>query len=190
MPPRPKITKEMVIDAAVEIAREAGWENINARTVSNKLNCSTHPVMYHFATIEELKLAAFERADRFHSEYIMNVSGNEDDIMLGIGLNYIRFAVDEPNLFRFLFQSGYAEGKSLLEIINSEMLTPVISALQKGMNLDLDRTKEVFITLAMFVHGYASIIANNSLEFDEGLIEKHLKRVYAGAISAIQKEAK
>lgn len=188
MPPKPKITKEMVIDAAFEVVREAGWENINARTVSNKLNCSTHPVMYHFATIEELKLAAFERTDQFHSEYLMNVSGNEDEIMLGIGLNYIRFAVDEPNLFRFLFQSGYAEGNSLLEMINSEGLMPVLSAMQQGMNLELDQTKEVFITLAMFVHGYASIIANNSLEFDEKLIAKHLERVYTGAILAMQEE--
>ena len=111
--------------------------------------------------------------------------------MLGIGLNYIRFAVDEPNLFRFLFQSGYAEGNSLLEMINSEGLKPVLSAMQQGMNLDLGQidlgqTKEVFITLAMFVHGYASIIANNSLEFDEKLIAEHLERVYTGAILAIQ----
>ncbi len=188
MPPKPKITKEMVIDAAFEIAREAGRENINARTVSNKLNCSTHPVMYHFAAIEELKLAAFKRTDQFHSAYLMRVSGNEDEIMLGIGLNYIRFAVDEPNLFRFLFQSGYAEGSSLLEMIDSEELMPVLSAMQRGMNLDLNRTKEVFITLAMFVHGYASMIANNSLAFDEKLIAKHLERVYAGAVSAIQEE--
>ena len=52
MPPKVKVTKDMVIDAAFEIAREAGAENINARTVAKKLNCSTQPVMYHFATIE------------------------------------------------------------------------------------------------------------------------------------------
>lgn len=67
---------------------------------------------------------------------------------------------------------------------------PVLSAMQQGMNLDLDQTKEVFITLAMFVHGYASIIANNSLEFDEKLIAKHLERVYTSAILAIQEEMK
>ena len=190
MPPKPKITKEMVVDAAFDVARETGWENINARTVAKKLNCSTQPVMYHFSTIEELKLAAFERADRFHTEYLMNVSGNENEIMLGIGLNYIRFAVDEPSLFRFLFQSGYAEGSSLLEMINADGLMPVLSVMQQGMELDLEQTKEVFITLAMFVHGYASIIANNSLTFDEKLIAKHLKRVYTGAVSAIREEMK
>ena len=66
MPPKAKITKEMVIDAAFEVARETGAENINARTVSKKLNCSTQPVMYHFATIEELKKAAYKKADWYH----------------------------------------------------------------------------------------------------------------------------
>lgn len=190
MPPKSKITKEMVIDAAFEIAREAGWEAINARTVSKKLNCSTHPVMYYFATIEELKRTAFKRTDRFHTAYLMRVSGSEEEILLGIGLNYIRFAVEEPNLFRFLFQSGYAEGNSLLDLIDSEELIPVLSAMRQGMNLDLDQTKEAFITLAMFVHGYASILANNALAFDEKLIAKHLERVYTGAVLAMREEMK
>ena len=69
MPAKVKATKEMIIDAAFEIARETGAENINARTVSEKLNCSTQPVMYHFATIEELKRAVYKKSDCYHSEY-------------------------------------------------------------------------------------------------------------------------
>lgn len=41
MPPRAKITKEMIVDAAFEVARESGAEHINARTISQKLGCST-----------------------------------------------------------------------------------------------------------------------------------------------------
>ena len=33
MPAKAKVTKEMIVDAAFAIAREAGVENINARTV-------------------------------------------------------------------------------------------------------------------------------------------------------------
>ena len=185
MPPKPKITRDMVIDAAFEVARKTGAENINARTVSKKLNCSTQPVMYHFATIEELRKAAYTKTDNYHIEYLMNIPETQEDIMLGIGVNYIRFAVEEPYLFRFLFQSGFVVENSLLEMINSEELIPVISAMQEEMDMNIEQTKEVFITLAMFVHGYASIIANNSLEYDEKLIEKHLERVYTGAILAM-----
>lgn len=190
MPPRTKITKEMVIDAAFEVAREAGGDNINARTVAKKLNCSTQPVMYHFATIEDLKKAVYAKLDRFHTEYIMNIQKPQAGAMLGIGLNYIRFAVKEPNLFRFLFQSGFAVENNLLEMINSNELTPVISAMQEALNLNVEQTKDVFITLAMFVHGYAGIIVNNALEYDEELVKVHLERAYKGAILAIQEEIK
>ncbi|MBD5523183.1 MAG: TetR/AcrR family transcriptional regulator [Lachnospiraceae bacterium] len=188
MPPKAKITKDMVIDAAFEIARTTGAENINARTVSEKLNCSTQPVMYHFSTIEELKKAAYAKSDHYHSEYLMNITNPQENVMLGIGLNYIRFAIEEPHLFRFIFQSGFAVENSLLEMIDSEELTPIISVMQKGMDMSIEQTKEVFITLALFVHGYASIITNNSLEYDEELIKLHLKRVYKGAILATQEE--
>ena len=188
MPPKARVTKDMVVKAAFEVARKTGAENINARTVSEKLNCSTQPVMYHFATIEELKRAAYAKADWFHTEYLMNIE--QHNILLGIGLNYIRFAVEEPHLFRFLFQSGFSTENSLLEMINSEELKPVISTMQKTMNLNIEQTKEVFVTLALFVHGYASIIINNSLEYNEKIIELHLERVYAGAILAIQEQVK
>ena len=182
MPPKARVTKDMVINAAFEVARKTGAENINARTVSKKLNCSTQPVMYHFATIEELKKAAYEKADKYHTEYLMSIPETQKNIMLEIGLNYIRFAIKEPNLFQFLFQSGFAVENSLPEMINSEELIPVISVMQKEMNMNMEQTKEVFVILALFVHGYASIIANNSLEYDEKLITTHLKRVCTGAI--------
>ena len=62
---------------------KSGVENINARTVAKKLNCSTQPVMYHFETIEELKKATYAKADRFHTEYLMNIKEPQEGIMLG-----------------------------------------------------------------------------------------------------------
>ncbi len=189
MPPKAKITKEMVIDAAFEVTRAEGAENVNARTVAKKLGCSTQPVMYHFSKIEDMKKAVYEKSNWFHTEYLMNVDPRED-VLLGIGLNYIRFAVEEPNLFRFLFQSGFAVENSVLQMVEAEELKPVLSAMQEEIKLNEAQTKEIFLTLALFVHGYASIIANNSLEFDEAVAATHLERVYMGARLALQEETK
>ena len=186
MPPKPKITREMVVDAAFEVARQTGSENINARTVSKQLNCSTQPVMYHFATIEALIKAAYEKADNYHTQYLMHIPETQKDVLSGIGLNYIRFAVEEPNLFRFLFQSGFIAENTILAMIGSPELVPVISAVQEETKLNISQTKEIFMILAMFVHGYASITANNALTYDEKLISTYLKRVYTGAVLAIQ----
>ena len=187
MPPKTRVTEEMIISAAMEVIRQSGFENINARTVSGQLRCSTQPVMYHFSTMDNLKKAAYRQADHLHTQYLMSVPPGQDPV-LGIGLNYIRFAVEEPQLFRFLFQSGYAQENSLLEMVDSEELAPVLSAMQEGTGLSRKQTRDVFITVAMFAHGYASIIANNHLEFDEKLIAEHLERTWNGAVLAAEQE--
>ena len=187
MPPKSRITRDMIVNAAAEIVRESGAEAVNARTVAQKLNCSTQPVMYHFATMEALKRAVYSQVDRFHTDCLMHGSGKNDPL-LEIGLNYIRFAIEEPHLFRFLFQSGYAKENNLLEMISSEELAPVLSAMQEGIGLDMEKTREVFLTVALFAHGYASIIANNGLEFDEDLVAVHLERAFIGAVLAAGQE--
>lgn len=190
MPAKVKVTKDMIIDAAFAIAREAGVESINARTVSERLHCSTQPVMYHFATIEELKRTVYAKADRYHSEYLMNLKSPSNGLTLGIGLNYIRFAIEEPHLFRFLFQSDYFSGSTLLELIDAEELAPVLSAMQSALGIGMEQTKKVFLTVFLFAHGYASIIANNSLKYDEELINSQLEQAYRGAILAAREQKK
>ena len=189
MPPKIRVTEDSIISAAIEVARQNGFEHINARTVSGQLRCSTQPVMYHFLTIDNLKKAAYRQVDRLHTQYMMNTPPGQHPI-LGIGMNYIRFAVEEPQLFRFLFQSGYAEENSLLEMVDSEELVPVLAAMQADAGLSMEKIRNVFITVALFAHGYASIIANNHLEFDEKLIAEHLERAWNGAVLAAEQEEK
>ena len=188
MPARAKVTKEMILDAAFAVARETGAENISARTVSERLNCSTQPVMYHFATIEALKRAVYAKADRYHSEYLMDLKHPPKGAMLGIGLNYIRFAMEEPHLFRFLFQSDFFDGTTLLELVDAEELTPVLSAMGEALQMGREQTKQVFLTIFLFAHGYASIIANNSLQYNEETIHAQLEQAYRGAILAAREE--
>lgn len=188
MPPKIKITREMIVGAGFELVRENGIEGLTVRTIADRLGCSTQPILYGFKTAEEIRRAVYDKVNLFHTEYLMNLD-DPNGVMLGIGLNYIRFAIREPNLFRFLFQSGYAAENSLLEMVNSEELIPVLSAMRGAMGMNMERTKEVFLTIAMFAHGYASIIANNSLEYDEKLVAEHLKRAYKGAVFAAREES-
>ena len=172
MPPKVKITKEMIIDAAFEIARSEGAENINARTVSKKLGCSTQPVMYHFKTIEELKKNVYIKADEYHSEYITNIQS--ENPMKDIGLNYIRFAETEKNLFRFLFQTNEFIGKNISELINSEELQPIIAILSKEVEVNTEQAKTIFRSLFLIAHGYASMFANNEMTYDEQTIKRRI----------------
>ncbi|MCM1055245.1 MAG: TetR/AcrR family transcriptional regulator [Bacteroides sp.] len=188
MPPKAKITREMIVDAAFETARTAGAEEISARSVAERLGCSTQPIMYHFATIQELKRAAYEKADMLHTEYITGFEADRGDIMREMGLRYIRFAAEERNLFKFLFQSGLVAGGSVAGMIGAEGAAPVAELMSKAMGLDAERTKQVFLSVAMFAHGYASMLANNTMEYDENVIISHLTLAYRGAVLAVTEE--
>lgn len=187
--PKARITREMVVDAAFEVSRTSGAEQINARTVSEKLGCSTQPVMYHFATIEKLKRAVYTKADRYHTEYLMQTEGPPEDTPLAIGLNYIRFAIREPHLFRFLFQSGFAVESSLPEMLDSRELEPVLAAMREALGLGAEQTKQIFLTVALFTHGYASLLANNGLDYDEAAAARQLERVWRGAVLCEKEDA-
>ena len=182
MPPKAKITREMIIDAAFEIARNKGAQNINARTVSKKLGCSTQPVMYYFQTIEELKKAVYAKADEYHSEYITDI--HSDNPMEDIGLNYIRFAVTEKNLFRFLFQSNEFLVKNISELINSEELQPVTAVLSQEAGVNAEQAKTIFRSLFLIAHGYASMFANNEMVYDEQIVLSDLDLIFNGAVCA------
>lgn len=89
MPPKAKITREMVINAAFEIARTNGAKEISARTVAERLGTSTQPVMYHFSTIAELKRVTYAKVNTFHTEYITKFDTENSDIMYEIVRRYI-----------------------------------------------------------------------------------------------------
>ena len=52
----------------------------------------------------------------------------------------------------------------------------------------MEKMKEVLLTVALFTHGCASIIANNALEYDEALVATRLERVFMGAVMAEKEE--
>lgn len=54
MPTKIKITKEMILDAAFEIAKEEGIEGVSNRTIAKRLNSSIRPIYYQFENSKEL----------------------------------------------------------------------------------------------------------------------------------------
>ena len=104
MPPKVKVTRQDIINAAADIVRSSGAEAINARTVAAALNCSTQPVFSNFATMDELRLAVVKRADEMCNEYIQReIDSGKYPAYKASGMAYIRFAKEEKELFKLLY---------------------------------------------------------------------------------------
>ena len=175
MPKKPTTTKEAMIEGAFRLIREKGHESLTARNLAAFIGCSTQPVMYQFPSLDTLRELLYRKADAFHSEYIL--SGGD---LLGIGLRYIRFAEEEPQLFRFLFQSGHFSGSSLEELIRSPETADILAEVSKEEGLTTEAAAAFFEPLVAVVHGYASLIANNAMKYDPEAIRKALIMIGEG----------
>ena len=188
MPAIAKVTKEMIIEAAFEIAKEIGAENITARTVSQKLGCSTQPVLYHFKTIEDVRIAAHKKASEFHINYVTNISGKHERPMLEVGMRHIQFAAKERNLFRFLFHSNYYTDVSLSDWLTRENFDSLFSILKRQAKADQQQAYYIFSQIFLVTHGIASLLANNTMVYDEAYCINTLSNAYWGIMYLIKEK--
>ena len=185
MPPKPKITREMIIDAAWDIVRTSGENNLNARNIADRLGCSTQPVLYAFHTMEEIRECVYRKADEYHSEYLMQMNASDPNPSVSIWKNYIRFSVEEKHLFRFLFQSNAFSG-SMHGLIDDERLLPVLQAIGAQTRMDMNEVKIFFSVIYYPVHGIASLLANNSMDYNEAEYETIIHMIRNGVLKEME----
>ena len=179
MPPIPKISKDMILESGFEIIKNDGIDNLNVRNIASKLNCSTQPIMYHYKNMNLLKEELYDKVDNYHSEFLMKENINNNPL-LNIGLQYIKFANQEKNLFKFLFQSDKFSDFNFDDLIdnNEEELKAIFEIIKKETKLDNGSIKDDFKLLFITVHGFASLLANNSITYDEKYCTLMLEKIF------------
>ena len=73
MPPKAKITKEMILNTVLEITKETGFETVNARSIAGRLQCSTRPIFTCYENMEELKKEFLDFAYEYYNRYVSTI---------------------------------------------------------------------------------------------------------------------
>lgn len=178
MPPKAKVTRQMILDAAFAIVREQGHEQINARSIADKLGCSTQPIMYNFKTIEEIRTETYRMVDEYHSRFIL--PKGDGNPLLELGLNYIRFGQEEKHFFRFLFQTNRFSGFTMEALMADPALSELIGIVSAQMGSGEDKAREVLFSLFACAHGLAALLANNAMAYDEEFLKSVLRTTFLG----------
>ena len=181
MPPKVRFTKDMVIDAALEVVREHGHEAITVREVASKLGASSQPIFSYFTNMEELTAAVLEAATAEFDEYAKRGLAEQQGF-LGYTREYVRFAVDEPRLFAMLFMQKHPE-RNITDFLRYDPhYDNVIGALKAETGFD-DATAERFCySHCMFVHGLASMIWSGVIPYTLTEIDSLLKETFNGMV--------
>jgi len=178
MPPKVKITKEDIVNAAVDIVRVYGVSAVNARTVAAKLNCSTQPVFSNFATMEQLRLAVVEKAEALYDACTQReLDSGKYPVYKANGMAYIRFAKEEKELFKLLFMCDRS-GEPIPE--DSELTDKMESIVHENTGLTGQDVKLFHLEVWAYVHGIATMFATGFLDLDWELVSKMITDAYQG----------
>lgn len=188
MPPKARITKEMILNIVLEITRETGFETVNARNIASKLECSTRPIFTCYENMDELKSDFLDFAFEVYNQYVADYNNSvKVNPCLLLPLSYIAFADEETNLFKMLFicdmDLNMREPKDFYNEIGNETKAMIFA---KTIGIELEAAKSIFLDLFLYSHGIAVLTATKKIALDR----KNIKKMITNFLSALIKQIK
>ena len=182
MPAAKKVSREEIIDAAVEVLRDGGFSSINARSVAQKLGCSTQPIYLSFKSMEELKTALTERAIELHTQRVrasLRAHEGNDSRYSSYGMGFVKFAAEEKQLFRWL----YLEGKQFGPYRNDVLLSEVIEVIVDEFGYSEETARRFHQDMIYYSYGLAILANTDHLYLTETELREAFRREFRALIA-------
>ena len=166
MPPKIKYPKEEVVGAALRVARRRGVDAVTAQSVAAEMNVSVGPIFTHFDTVEQLRGEVFLRAKEIYRDYIeRGLAGPVP--FLGLGQQYLRFAHEEPELYKLLFltRPSSVSGGAMEALRFSQDLAR--ESIMRIYHMDAHTADCYFRDLWLVVFGFATLIVTDDCPYTD-----------------------
>ena len=145
MPPKPKFTKEAIIEAALELVSEKGMSALTSRDLGSRLGSSARPIFTVFNSMEEVqeevKKAAIKRFESYAEKAIHYTPAFKQ-----IGMQMILFAKEEPKLYQLGFMIENHNNHSFDDIYErlGDVAIQCVDVIQKDYGLSEADAKKLF----------------------------------------------
>lgn len=187
MPPKAKFSREQIIDAAIDIVREDGFDALTSRALGTKLGSSARPIFTVFQNMEEVQQEVIITAKQKYREYISK-GLSQDLAFKGVGMEYILFSINEPKLFQLLFmteQSQIPDLTGVLPLID-DSYEQILRSIQSGYEIDKSSAEILYRHLWIYTHGIATLCATNMCCFTDEEISSMIRQVCISILKNIK----
>ena len=183
MPPKVKFSKEEIVSAAVDVTRQKGFGALTARELAAQLGASTRPIFTYFDTMEQLKGEVYAYAKELYRAYILR--GLSQPIPnLGVGREIIRFAREDPEMFRLLYLTkpdGVVGGAMEALKLSQEL---VRESVMHVYNMDADTADKYFRDMWMMAFSFSTLIVTDDCTYSDEEIGAMFTEVSLAVVKA------
>lgn len=156
--PKQRITKDMVVNAAFEIARSYGMEQVMVKNIADKIGCSVQPIYSYCKNMEGLRQDVIMQVRSFISKYVAEHI-DKNDIFGSTGRAYIQLAKEEPHLYK-IFILHKRNGIASLEDLYKEETSPHIAGvIAEKLNISKEKAKELHLHMLIYTIGIGTIFS-------------------------------
>jgi len=167
MPPKSNYSKEDILNSCINLIRKKGEKYLTARNIAKELGGSTQPIYSKYANIEALVSEVADYACQKAFDIILGFDDPHSHF-LSIGLGYYEYAVNEPNLFKFIFMSGKGE---MFFDEDKVILSKAVKKMKRDMvlkEMNFDDLVHLFKNMALYSHGIcAALNSTQKLRYKE-----------------------
>ena len=183
MPPKAEFSREDILEMALCIARESGIDAVTARELGNRLGSSARPIFTVFENMDEVKAMVIDCAKELYGKYVEEGLKNQLAFK-GVGVAYIRFAIEEPKLFQLLFMravEGEKDVSGILPVIDDNY-DKILQSVQEPYGLEKEAAEKIYQHLWTYTHGIATMFATGLCSYTMEQIEERLTDVFKGLL--------
>lgn len=167
------ILKEDILKTAYELTTEEGFNNLTARNIAQKMNCSTQPIYLEFANMEELKDAVIAEMEK-HVYHAVLPRETTSTPLMDACVNYILFAKNKKKFFTTLYLEGEVDVQGLHRV-SYKYFNEMFPKDELSARATKAQKEELFKTVWPFVYGTASLVAQDYLTFNKEMIVKSIE---------------
>lgn len=184
MPPQVKFTREEILECAYEIARTKGLDAVSSREVGLRIGCSTRPIFTAFKNMDEVK----EEVRKMAQKCLYDIFDEAEDckpVFKKYGIQMIRFAQKEPELFKILFMRAHKQAENIENIIDGmgEITKTCCDIIEKDYDMTAKEARVMFMHLWTSAYGISVMCALKVCNFTEDEIEEMLGHEFTGMMS-------
>lgn len=166
MAPKNKFTKEEMVNAALQVVRLNGIDRLTAKTMADELGTSTQPIFTAFGSMDTVRQEVYDSAICLYDKY--TTAGLKEKIpFLGVGMQYIRFAWDEPELYRFLFLTRTRNNKYSAMTAMRRLQALVRPTLMNVYRITAEEADIYFRDLWFVVHSLSTLIVTGDCPYSD-----------------------
>ena len=187
MPPKQKITREEILQAAYELTLEKGCSSLSSRNVANAAGCSVQPVFTNFPSMDCLRREVYTYACQKCAEEVLDHS-DESDMPTVLTLWMLDLAQHRPNLFEFLYLSDlstyHIRSEEMLSLDNHRTMIRLIS---ESYGLSWEDSVDLLIRSCIFLMGIGTIICVDKVDISQDLALKLMRTTVEDFVNGVRR---